>query len=173
MNKDTNIEIEWIKNAKEENREFRAMIVGWQNVSYTVNTFVQKFNEEYFSEKKKNPHSVMNEIAAKKMVIAALFEAFNCVEKWFGNLRKNKLVSKELIEQKRKINKTIHQIEKYSHIRNDVGFHFNDPTKSPSELIALYEEIDSVDLEKLNSILKGIMIFGENIKKYINSNYSG
>lgn len=158
-------QIEWIKEAKEPQKTYRAMIVGWQNATYVINAVVKRFNEEFFNEENKtnDPHYGMKEIAIKKLIVASLHELKPCLDQWCATLNCDGKLSEDLKKAKAHIRGELKKVEKFKDIRNTT-FHYGDPVEDPDTLVQIYEDIDQLSLAELNGILKATINFGNKLK---------
>jgi hypothetical protein len=161
-----NTQLEWLKGANPDEKPLVRMVVGWQRVVVGLNATVESFNSEFF-RRSDNP---MKLISAKLMVVAALQEIRDLLNKWQGNLRKQNAASLETDRYRGEVRATLDQIDQFRDVRILV-YHFTDPLMpkreadlDPDELVRLYEEIDAYDLEGLNKMLRTLIEVGERMK---------
>jgi len=162
-------QIDWIKESNGSKKIFRAMVVGWQNATYAINSLVDQFNNQYLDEenRRKDSHYGMKEIAIKKQIVAALHQLKPCLDHWCTALIKDDKLSEELRNAKANIREELKKVEKFKDIRN-MTFHFGDPLEDPDTLVGIYEDIDRLSLAELNEILKAVISFGNSLKGEIN-----
>ena len=162
-----NKQVEWVVDGDGDTRRYRSMVIGWQNVIYTINVLVEKFNSELLDQEEDTPNEPMREVAIKKLIIGALFELEICIGIWTNELRKCGLFTGDLVDKKREIRKTFKEVKKFKDIRNKIGFHFDDPYLDPTSLLSLYEKVDGFSLDYLNHMLRSIIKLGEAFKEVI------
>jgi hypothetical protein len=158
--------IQWVQEADEPVKTYRGMVVGWQNIRYSLQSTVFLFNSLYFKANdriKKSPHHTMRLITRKKLAIAALREIKPQLEKWYRELDKRGVLSKKSIDEKKRVRYVIKRADKFVKIRN-LAFHFGDPNEDTNKLLSLYREIDQTDINLLNLILRELVSLGECLK---------
>jgi hypothetical protein len=154
--------LDWLREADQHTRDYRKMVVGWQNSVIALNSAVRAFTNEYLKtqeEKDRDTHHVMREIAIKKLVISALFELKPQIDKWYRRLEVDGLLSDRTREKKLEVKRVIAQVAKFEDIRN-AAFHFGDVNEDTSQLLQLYEDIQKIDLAFLNHLLEDLMTVG-------------
>jgi len=143
------------------------MVIGWQNVLYSVNSTVLSFNREYLESQRTeggNAHYGMKEIAIKKLVIASLREIEPQLERWYQQLSKRRVLSPDTLEEKKRTRHVVKQVKKFKGVRN-LAFHYGDPNEETANLIKLYKQIDVTDINLLNRILRDLVSLGEKLKE--------
>lgn len=159
----SNKQLEWLKGAEPKEKVFVRMVVGWQRAVVGLNATVELFNAEFF-RRSDNP---MKLISAKLMVVAALQEIRDLLNKWQGELRKHNAANPETDRLRGEKRAILERIDKFRDVRNLV-YHFADPIASeiadPDELAALYVAIDAHDLSGLNEMLRSLIDIGERMK---------
>lgn len=159
----SNKQLEWLKGAGPKEKVFVRMVVGWQRAVVGLNSTVELFNTEYF-RRSDNP---MKLISAKLMIVAALQEIRDLLDKWQGELRKHNAANPDSDKLRGEKRSTLKRIDGFRDVRNLV-YHFADPITSevadPDELAALYEAIDAFDLSNLNEMLRALIDIGERMK---------
>lgn len=158
-----NKQLEWLKGAAPQQKAFVRMVVGWQRAVVGLNATVELFNAEFF-RRSDNP---MKLISAKLMVVAALQEIRDLLNKWQGELRKLNAANPDTDRLRGEKRAVLERIDQFRDVRNLV-YHFADPIASeiadPDELAALYEAIDAHDLSDLNEMLRALIDIGERMK---------
>ncbi len=169
---ENNSQVNWIIRSKSAKiKKYRTMVVGWQNVTYTINALIEKFNQEFFKKMNhKSDHYQMHEIAIKKLIIASLFELRTCINNWYRALQAENLLTEKIKKDKVSNRQIINRINKYRDIRNSISFHFGDPNLNPRKLIELYKKVDEFSFNELNLIWKSSLKLGESLKKIILKN---
>ncbi|OHE89649.1 MAG: hypothetical protein A3G75_10310 [Verrucomicrobia bacterium RIFCSPLOWO2_12_FULL_64_8] len=116
--------LNWINEAPPSKRNYRKMVIAWQNSRTALNATVLAFNAEYLkpeSQKTRDPHHILREIAVKKLTIASLFELRPQLDRWYKALDKEGLVSFEAKTKKKDISQLFRQIPKFEGIRMWIG----------------------------------------------------
>ena len=159
-----NVQVDWLKTARPDEKPFVRMVVGWQRVVVGLNATAEAFNTESF-RKSDNP---MKLISAKLIIVAALQEVRDLLNKWQGELRKNNATNSATDAFRGSVRSTLGRIDQFRDVRNLV-YHWADPLTSqvpnPDDLAKLYEDIDAFDLEDLNTMLRTLIEVGEHMRQ--------
>ena len=159
-----NTELNWIEDASDPERMFRRMVIGWQMILRSLNATVLAFNDEYLkSEKDKDNHQEMREIAVKKLVIGSLREIKPQLDDWYRELDDHDALSQESRDEKKRVRTVAKQVDKFVRIRNN-AFHYGDPNEDTDYLLQLYKDIANADINLLNRVLKDLVSLGEQLK---------
>ena len=158
-----NKQIEWLKGAGPKEKPFVRMVIGWQRAVVGLNASVELFNAEFF----RHSDNPMKLVSAKLMVVAALQEVRDMLNKWQGELRKLGAANLDTDRFRGEKRAVLERIDGFREVRNLV-YHFADPITSqiadPDDLAALYEDIDAQDLNGLNEMLRTLIEIGERMK---------
>ena len=158
------VQVDWLKTARPDEKPFVRMVVGWQRVVVGLNAMVEAFNTEHF-RKSENP---MKLISAKLMIVAALQEVRDLLNKWQGELRKKSATNSATDALRGSVRSTLDRIDQFRVVRNLV-YHSADPLTSQvpnaDDPAKLYEDIDAFDLEDLNTMLRTLIKVGEHMRK--------
>jgi hypothetical protein len=160
-----NTQLDWLERADPTVKPLVRMVVGWQRVVFGLMALVELFNAEFF-RRSDNP---MKLISAKLMVVAALQEIRDLLNKWQGELRKHGATSPETDTLRREKRAVLEGIDGFRDVRNLV-YHFSDPVPykegrpDADELAALYKAIDAHDPSDLNEMLRALIDIGERMK---------
>ncbi len=153
-----NIQLQWLKDAEAADQQFVSMIVGWQTVAETLNATVNRFNAK-FLQQSDDKHHEMKVIAAKQAVMASLKELRLALEKWFAKLRRERALSAESETMWTTLQPTLQEINAFRDIRN-CAFHFSDFIDPPADMIAIYEDVQSHDIDELSTMLGALYDLG-------------
>ncbi len=149
-----NDQLEWLKAATGDMKDFRGMVVGSQTVLQTLNATVLRFNQHHFAQTD-DPHHEMKVIAAKQAVVASLRELRLMLDGWNEKLRRMGALSQATIDLRKQHRQTLDRIHQFKEVRN-CAFHFGDPLEAPDDLAALYEYVRGFDLDDLNRMLRAL-----------------
>ena len=105
-----NLQIDWVKAGSGVEKDFRAMVVGWQTVVDTLNASVLRFNSK-FLDKTEDPHDPMKLIAAKAVVVASLREIKLMLAKWQNRLHQRSALSQATKDLKKSLNPILRKID--------------------------------------------------------------
>ncbi len=157
-------QIDWIRKSPTDKKEYRRMVVGWQNSEAVLHTLIKSFNREYLKSKsEQKEHHGMKEIALKKLIISSMVELKVKVDSWVAKLNQDG-EDTTVLNKARKANRPLlEKAEQLRDIRN-IAFHFGDVMLGGNELVQLYEEIANWSLEELNNILVAICKIGNHAK---------
>jgi len=153
-----NIQLQWLKEADPGDQQFVSMVVGWQTVAETLNATVNRFNAKFLQESD-DKHHEMKVIAAKQALMASLKELRLALEKWLAKLRQEGVLSDKSDTMWKTLQPILQKINAFRDIRN-CAFHFGDFIDPPADMIALYEDVQSHDIEELNTMLRALYDLG-------------
>ena len=104
----------------------------------------------------------------KKLIASSIVELKCKVDEWVACLNKDGEDTTKVNETRKKHRELLDKADKLRSIRN-IALHYGDVTTQADDLAQVYEDIDKLDLQELNDILKAIYSVGGAAKEIAQS----
>lgn len=154
-------EVHWIEDAGGDAQKARAYIVAWQMVRSTVQGQVHSYNALLKGSRDRNGQRQM--LMIKKTILGYLFELRGCFDRWTQLLRSGGLLSKDIKAHKRTFEKEWDALHPRLRECRNHAFHLGDFELAvrPTDLVAVYREIDSISFAEINAIWRSAVAAGK------------